>query len=267
MKTSLIISTYNREDALELVLKSVIALNDYPDEVIIADDGSGPATKELITKYQQSFPIPLLHCHQEDQGFRLSRIRNKATAMSSGECIIFIDGDMILHPSFITDHKRHAKTGRYIQGSRVLIDKNTTLKALQTGIFSFTPFSGGLTNRFNAMHFPMLSTAVSQFMSKKQNHHGVRGCNMSFMKSDLIKVNGFNEAFIGWGREDSECIIRMLNSGIERFNLRLGGIAYHLWHKEHVNSELLQKNNQELESALREQRVFCSEGFHQHVEL
>ena len=188
------------------------------------------------------------------------------SGMSSGECIIFIDGDMILHPSFITDHKRHAQIGRYIQGSRVLIDKNTTLKALQTGIFSFSPFSSGITNRFNAMHFPMLSTAVSQFMSKKQNHHGVRGCNMSFMKSDLIKVNGFNEAFIGWGREDSECIIRMLNSGIERFNLRLGGIAYHLWHKEHVNPELLEKNNQELEYALREQRVFCSVGLHQHVE-
>ena len=77
--------------------------------------------------------------NQEDQGFRLARIRNKATAMSSGECIIFIDGDMILHPSFITDHKRHAKIGRYIQGSRVLIDKNTTLKALQTGIISFSP--------------------------------------------------------------------------------------------------------------------------------
>ena len=89
---------------------------------------------------------------------------------------------------------------------------------------------------------------------------------MSFMKSDLIKVNGFNETFIGWGREDSECIIRMLNSGIERFNLRLGGIAYHLWHKEHVNPELLEKNNQELEYALREQRVFCSVGLHQHVE-
>jgi predicted glycosyltransferase involved in capsule biosynthesis len=102
-------------------------------------------------------------------------------------------------------------------------------------------------------------------MSKKQTYHGVRGCNMSFMKSDLIKVNGFNEAFIGWGREDSECIIRMLNTGIERFNLRLGGIAYHLWHKEHVNPELLQKNNQELECALLEQRVFCPEGLDHHL--
>jgi glycosyltransferase involved in cell wall biosynthesis len=265
MKTSLIISTYNREDALELVLKSVIALNEYPDEVIIADDGSGLSTKKLITNYQQSFPISLLHCHQEDEGFRLARIRNKATAMSSGECIIFIDGDMILHPSFIADHKRNAMIGRYIQGSRVLLDKDTTNRAMNNGIYSFTPFSSGIKNRFNAMHLPLLSTAVSTYMSKKQTYHGVRGCNMSFMKSDLIKVNGFNEAFIGWGREDSECIIRMLNTGIERFNLRLGGIAYHLWHKEHVNPELLQKNNQELECALLEQRVFCPEGLDHHL--
>ena len=264
MKTSLIISTYNREDALELVLKSVIALKEYPDEVIIADDGSGAQTKKLINAYQQSFPIPLLHCHQEDEGFRLARIRNKATAMSTGEFIIFIDGDMILHPAFITDHKRHAKIGRYIQGSRVLLDKETTVRVIEHGISSFNLLSKGITNRFNAMHIPWLSTRISQYMSKKQTHHGVRGCNMSFMKSDLIKVNGFNEAFIGWGREDSECIIRMLNSGIARYNLRLGGIAYHLWHSEHKKSDLLEINDKELSDAINERRIFCQQGLSNH---
>ena len=84
MKTSLIISTYNREDALNIVLQSVAALKEYPHEVIIADDGSGPKTSELIRKHQETFPVPLMHCHHEDLGFRLSHIRNKATAMASG---------------------------------------------------------------------------------------------------------------------------------------------------------------------------------------
>ena len=92
MRTSLIISTYNREDALDLVLKSVSALKVHPHEVIIADDGSGLKTAELIHRHQKSFPIPLIHCHQEDKGFRLSHIRNKATALSSGDHLIFIDG-------------------------------------------------------------------------------------------------------------------------------------------------------------------------------
>lgn len=263
MKTSLIISTYNREDALELVLKSVVHLKQYPHEVIIADDGSGPKTAELIREYQNTFPIPLIHCHQEDKGFRLSHIRNKATAMSSGDHLIFIDGDMILHPYFVRDHQRHARDGVFIQGSRVLINKESTLTAIAGGIHRFSPFSIGITNRFNALCIPLLSSIISSWMSK-QHHEGVRGCNMSFMKKDLIKVNGFNEAFIGWGREDSECVIRLLHSGVRRYNLRLGGVAYHLWHNEHVNSETLALNNQELARAIVENRLRCIEGLNNH---
>ena len=267
VRTSLIISTYNREDALDLVLKSVSALKVHPHEVIIADDGSGPKTAELIHRHQKSFPIPLIHCHQEDKGFRLSHIRNKATALSSGDHLIFIDGDMLVHPYFVHDHRIHTREGLFIQGSRVLLHKETTLTSIQHGIHRFSPFSKGITNRFNAMHLPWLSTAVSTYMSKKQTYHGVRGCNMSFMKSDLIKVNGFNEAFIGWGREDSECVIRLLQAGIQRFNLRLGGIAYHLWHKENINNELLHKNNEELRLAIEEYRMWCAEGLQNHMSI
>lgn len=264
MKTSLIISTYNREDALELVLQSVSALKVYPHEVIIADDGSGPKTSELIRKHQETFSIPLIHCHQEDQGFRLSHIRNKATAMSSGDHLIFIDGDMVLHPYFVRDHRRKARVGQFIQGSRVLVSEETTNSAIKHGQFRFNAFSKGITNRFNALRIPIVSSIISSWMSK-QHHEGVRGCNMSFMKSDLIKVNGFNEAFIGWGREDSECVLRLLHSGIRRFNLRLGGIAYHLWHKEHINADLLQKNNEELVKAISENRIRCTDGLQRHL--
>jgi len=264
VKTSLIISTYNREDALDLVLRSVSALKVYPHEVIIADDGSGPKTAELIHEHQKSFPISLIHCHHEDKGFRLSHIRNKATAMSSGDHLIFIDGDMLVHPYFVHDHRMHAREGLFIQGSRVLLHKETTLSSIQNGVHDFSPFSRGITNRFNALRIPILSPIVSSWMSK-QHHHGVRGCNMSFMKNDLIKVNGFNEAFIGWGREDSECVIRLLHSGIRRFNLRLGGIAYHLWHTEHINPDLLERNNVELEKAISEHRMRCMEGLQNHV--
>lgn len=262
--TSLIISTYNREDALDLVLKSVSALKEYPYEVIIADDGSGPNTAELIRMHQASFPIPLLHCHQEDLGFRLSHIRNKAIAMASGDHLIFIDGDMIVHPYFVHDHRRHAREGLFIQGSRVLLHQDTTAVSIANGVYRFSPFSSGITNRFNALHIPFLSPIISSWMSK-QHHHGVRGCNMSFMKKDLIKVNGFNEAFIGWGREDSECVIRLLHSGIQRHNLRLGGIAYHLWHREHINPDLLEKNNEELRHAIEEHRTWCTEGLQNHM--
>ena len=172
MRTSLIISTYNREDALDLVLKSVSALKVHPHEVIIADDGSGPKTAELIHRHQKSFPIPLIHCHQEDKGFRLSHIRNKATALSSGDHLIFIDGDMLVHPYFVHEHRIHAREGLFIQGSRVLLHKETTYSSIENGIHGFSPFSKGITNRFNAIRIPFLSSIISTIYRDNSSIYG-----------------------------------------------------------------------------------------------
>ena len=105
MRVSLIITTYNRPDALMLVLQSIANQTKLPEEVIIADDGSDDKTKKLITNYQESSSLNIIHSWQEDKGFRLAKSRNKAIAISNFEYIILIDGDVILHPKFIQDHK------------------------------------------------------------------------------------------------------------------------------------------------------------------
>ncbi|MFW5755209.1 MAG: glycosyltransferase, partial [Tangfeifania sp.] len=76
MKISLIIVTYNRPKALEVILKSILIQTEIPHEVIIADDGSGPETAKLIAKYRNVFPCKLKHVWQEDNGFRAAKIRN-----------------------------------------------------------------------------------------------------------------------------------------------------------------------------------------------
>jgi len=45
---SVIVTTYNREDALDAVLRSLAAQDDSGFEVIVADDGSGEATAKLV---------------------------------------------------------------------------------------------------------------------------------------------------------------------------------------------------------------------------
>src|ERR1700712_962551 len=104
IKCSLVISTYNWPQALELCLKSVATQKHLPDEVIIADDGSGEETRLLIDKYKKDFPVPLLHLWHEDKGFRKTIILNKAINQSSFEYIIQVDGDVILEKHFISDH-------------------------------------------------------------------------------------------------------------------------------------------------------------------
>ena len=98
-KSSLIISTYNWPEALRLCLLSVLGQSVLPDEVIIADDGSTGQTADVVEAMRPLFPVKLIHVWQEDNGFQLSKIRNKAIAMSSCDYIIQVDGDLIFSVS------------------------------------------------------------------------------------------------------------------------------------------------------------------------
>ena len=227
MRVSLIITTYNRVDALSLVVCSVESQTVLPKEVIIADDGSGDDTKITIHTFQTTSNLNILHSWQEDKGFRAAKSRNKAIAKSNSDYIILIDGDMILHPEFIQDHINNAELGYFIQGSRVLLTENATSNALKDINIQFLFFSQGIQNRKNAIH----SNFLSKLFSKKKNYlRGIKTCNMSFFKKDCTNINGFNNDFEGWGKEDSEFIVRLLNSGINRKNLRFNALQFHLWH-------------------------------------
>ena len=260
---SVIITTYNRPDALEIVLQNFLQQSILPSEIIIADDGSDAETKKMIVKQKALFGIPVLHCWQEDKGFRLSAVRNKAIAMSKVDYIIMIDGDMLPHRHFIRDHIHIAKKGQFVQGRRVLLSETLTSQLLSQQKNSLTPFSKGIKNRLNACSFRLLSPVVSSLLSE-QKHTSVRGCNMAFWKKDVIAVNGFNEAFTSWGREDSEFVVRMFNNGIKRKDLRLGGVAYHLHHPEN-NKKMLKNNDFILSQTIEKQSKKCELGINQYL--
>lgn len=263
IKISLVVTTYNWPAALELVLLSIERLAEFPAEVIIADDGSKKETAELIKRYQTNFPVPLSHCWQEDNGFQLAKIRNKAMAMAKEDYIVMIDGDMVLHPKFIHDHRQIAATDYFIQGRRVILSPEISQKVLNEKLTQFNPLSKGIGNKVNAIHCPLLSPMVSSLFSK-HDYRSVRGCNMAFWRSDVIKVNGFNEAFVGWGREDSEFVARLLNNNIQRRDLRLAGIAYHLYHAENSKQNLAQ-NDEILNEAVKNKVKVCELGINQYL--
>ena len=121
MTVSLIVTTYNSPKYLALTLKSVMLQERLPDEVIVADDGSGDETRELIERLKKEYPVPLVHVWQPGDGFRLCAIRNKAIEKATGDYIVQIDGDIIMHPKFISDHARSAKRGYFVAGIRTFI--------------------------------------------------------------------------------------------------------------------------------------------------
>ena len=261
MRLSLIITTYNWPESLELVLRSIECQTITPEEVIIADDGSTYKTQDIITKFQQDSELNIVHSWQEDIGFRVAKSRNKAILKSIGDYIILVDGDMILHPKFIEDHIGDAKSGYFVQGSRVLLTQNKTKRVLDQQKINFSSFSIGLQNRKNALY----SSFLSAFLSRNKNFlGGIKSCNMAFFKQDCINVNGFNNDFKGWGREDSEFIVRLLNSGIRRKSLHFNAIQYHLWHNENKNT-LLNRNDAILQHALLNRLQWCDNGIDRYL--
>ena len=139
MKVSLLISTYNWPEALDVCLKSVMAQKLLPDEILIADDGSTDTTKKIVEKYQQISKVPVIHIWHEDNGFELAKIRNKAIAKATGDYIVQIDGDLILHPYFIKDHKDFAKKNSFVRASRIYIDEELSKEKLKSADISINP--------------------------------------------------------------------------------------------------------------------------------
>ena len=256
MKLTLIITTYNWPESLLLVIESVKRQTVLPDEVIIADDGSDKETKDLINNFKKDTNLNIIHSWQEDMGFRASRSRNNAIFKSSGDYIVLIDGDTILHTNFVKDHIANAESGFFVQGSRALLSEKQTKKALAEKVVNFSFFSSELKNRKNAIYSKLLS---SIFSSKKNHLHGIKSCNMAFYRKDCININGFNNDFEGWGREDSEFVVRLINSGVKRKSVRFNAIQFHLWHNENPRVSLI-KNDEILNDAIHNQKNWCKNG-------
>ncbi len=253
---SLIITTYDWKEALELSLLSALCQTQPPDEIIIADDGSREDTRDLICRIARDHRVPIYHIWQKDKGFRAAQIRNKALAKATGEYIIFIDGDIILHKAFLEDHAKVARRRFFSQGSRVLLTPSKSAQVLQEKQLCFSFFENGLINRKNSIHSVFLSRLVTR---KSMNLHGIRTCNFAFWRADGIAVNGFNEDFEGWGREDSEFAARLMSSGVQRQTIRFRALSFHLFHPANPQDSL-EHNDRLLEQAIQTESTWCING-------
>lgn len=223
---SLLITTYNWKEALRCSLLSAFAQKVLPKEILIADDGSRDDTRQMIDELREQSPVPLVHIWHDDDGFRLSAIRNKAIAAASGDYIIQIDGDIILNRNFISDHLEIAKEGCFVCGSRVKIDAKQSDKILK-GEADFLRLCKPTPN---SMRSHILRLYLADRFAKGDVMR-LRGCNMAFWRKDLIRVNGYNEDLVSWGHEDSELAYRLVFAGVHKRFLKMGGVCFHIHHK------------------------------------
>lgn len=272
MKVSVVVITYNWPEALERVLDGLARQTTLPFEVIIADDGSGAVTAEVVARRAANFPVPLRHQWQDDLGFRAARARNRGIAASRGDYIILLDGDMLVHPQFIADHLMLAERGYFLQGGRLKATQQESRRLLEGGKPVFAPwvkanfdeFDG--TRRLYAFRAPLLA----RWKAHSRNGGRVMSCNMSFWREDLLRVNGFDERMEGYGAEDRELAARLENAGIRRRALKWCALAVHLWHDSRSPPDVddMSLPNNRLFFATRNEGIQrCERGIDQHVDL
>ncbi|MCF8091003.1 MAG: glycosyltransferase family 2 protein [Desulfotignum sp.] len=258
MKISVIVTTYNRPLALEKVLTALYAQTRLPDEILVADDGSGDETRKVLAAFKKRQYPKFYHVWQEDKGFRLARIRNKAILASRADYLVFLDGDCIPEKHFVEDHQALARKGFFFQGKRVLVKQKVENQFDFKDIDSiirrlYHVFCLNISNSHHVLRIPFFPSCSTGRLS------GVRGCNMGFFKQDLMAVNGYNESFNGWGREDQEIVVRLYKYGLMRKENPFKAICYHLWHRE--NSRIsLDHNDKLLEQAMASDLYVCQNG-------
>jgi glycosyltransferase involved in cell wall biosynthesis len=256
---SVILTTYQREDALDAVLRGLARQTDRDFEIMVADDGSGPQTRELIGRRAADIGVRLEHVWQEDRGFRAGEARNRAVLASRGGHCIFLDGDCIPRPDFVAAHRTLAEPGWFVTGNRVLLSRELTERVLAEAAeverWSLSAFTALRRHRKINRLAPLLSLPLGPLRKlRSRAWRGARSCNLAVWRRDFDAVDGFDATYSGWGLEDSDLLIRLLRAGIRRKDGNFATGVLHLWHPENDRS-LLPDNQRRLDAIAAADRV------------
>ncbi|MBN1830054.1 MAG: glycosyltransferase family 2 protein [Deltaproteobacteria bacterium] len=269
MRIAVIVTTYNRPDALTAVLDGYRSQRDRDFELIAADDGSNEETRHVIEDCRRRGDLRLNHVWQEDRGFRAAAIRNRAVASTSADYIIFSDGDCIPRPEFVSQHRRIAERGWFVAGNRILLSEGFTEEVLTKSMpihtwNLFHWFLAFLRKDINRW-WPMVPLRFDSPLRKMTASvwRGVMTCNLSVWRDDLVRINGLDEEYVGWGLEDSDLVIRLIRSGVRHKTGRFAAPVLHLWHRDNDRVGFT-RNQDRLDSLLRSDRVKALQGVSQY---
>ena len=267
MKTTVIVTTYNRPDALAAVLEGYCRQSDRDFLVVVADDGSKEETAEVVRQFARRAPFQLTHIWHEDRGFRAAAIRNRAVASTDADYIVFTDGDCVPTRHFVRVHKQLAEPGWFLGSNRVLLNAELTNRVFHqrlpihawSGIDWIQCWFRREVNRV----LPLINLPDAPFRKWAPNRwKGIKTCNLSAWRTDLIRVNGLDESYEGWGLEDSDLVIRLLHAGVRHKNARLAATVFHLWHPDQDRMKL-PDNQKRLDDLLRSSTVRAAIGLDQ----
>jgi GT2 family glycosyltransferase len=262
---SIVITTYNRSEALVPVLQALSMQDDKDFEIVVADDGSTQAHQDAIKDASIRFGLKVTHVWHPDIGFTASCIRNRGVAATASSYIVLLDGDCIPEVDFVRQHKRLREANCFVNGSRVLLSQRLS-ELVITGMFS-------VVNRSCVDWFKMrLDKDASKLTGlirlpnwcrRKSNTFrwkGIRSCNMALWRAHFLAIDGFDESFVGWGHEDADFVLRLQNFGIARKNGFCATEVFHLWHQA-SNREQESSNAQKVRDRMKSGSYLPKTGY------
>lgn len=274
MKVSVIVNTYNQPGYLELSLLSFFGQSCGGFEVVVADDGSGPDTAEVVEQVRREAPFPLRHVWHEDDGFRRTVILNKAVKAAAHDYVIITDGDCLAHRHFVRSHMECSGPGCYLAGRTPRLGRRVSARitpecvrngrAQRVGPLYLWDYLFGDTTKLE-FGFYAGNRHLFRWVQATKKKRDLWGGNFSFHRPDFVAVNGFNEEILGWGKEDAELDVRFRNFGLRPVSVANRAINFHLWHpKGDRIREVFERNLETKRDYERSGEYRCPVGYDGH---
>lgn len=251
---SLVLAADNNADALNIVLASVALQSSVPCAVLVADESTDAECAKIVKHWSRKLQCPLIRFVPAHPNGSRSPLLNLVVRAATGNYLIFVDGDCLLHRHFIADHLRHTFPGAFVQGRRAGI-RTRYVHRISPG--KFWPLFWILRRRMYGFRQGIRRPRPS---IKLNDLRSVHSCNFAVWQEDFIRVNGFNEEFDESGLETIELATRLSNAGITLRTITGQAILYHLDHRYTARYRSL-KTARILECTARHKASRCELGF------
>lgn len=254
-KISLIIPIYKKKEFIEAVLHSINFQTYKNFEVIVTEDDN--SLGKFIKDLQKNLNYKLIHIQQEDKGYRRNTALNNGVKISTGNLIVVIDQDCMIHPKFLEEYAKNYNKADLFTGRRFNLGKKYSEKILKTK-----------ERKFNLVELLISDSPKKKFLDAlyipwlpfKRNSR-VLGSNFAIKKEFLKKINGFNEDYIGYGLEDVDLEKRVEMAGGIRISMKNKAIQYHLYHPEpQGNTDRYKLNKDILDETIKNRKYICNNG-------
>ena len=270
IKASVIFTTYNQPEWLRKVLWGYECQTEKDFEIVIADDGSGKETQQVVDEFKSNSSLKIKHVWHPDEGYQKCTILNKAIIASESEYLIFTDGDCIPRKDFVEVHLKFSETGYFLSGGTLRLPIDLSRKISFDDVKTERAFNlkwlyaNGLPKTFKSTKL-LQHSWYSRFLNWiTPTKASWNGHNSSGWKKDIVAINGFNETML-YGGQDRELGERLINFGIKSKQIRYSAICIHLEHGRPYKTKESILKNKAIRAEVKKKHLFwVDKGLSKH---